>query len=70
MHGRLYIYTTSMMSLVKPLFVASIASLTMAMTSMASTIQLMQQMGGNKKMGGVEWLRGGEKDRTEERHAW
>ena len=45
MHGRLYIYTTSMMSLVKPLFVASIASLTLVMTSMASTIQLLQQMG-------------------------
>ena len=34
-----------MMSLVKPLFVASIASLTLVMTSMASTIQLLQQMG-------------------------
>ena len=36
--------TTSVMSLVKSLFVASIASLTLAMTSRASTIQLMQQM--------------------------
>ena len=31
--------------MVKPLFVASIASLTLVMTSMASTIQLLQQMG-------------------------
>ena len=33
------------MSLVKPLFVASIASLTLMMTSMSSTINLLQQMG-------------------------
>ena len=33
------------MSLVKPLFVASIASLTLMMTSMSSTIDLLQQMG-------------------------
>ena len=33
------------MSLVKPLFVASIASLTLMMASMSSTINLPQQMG-------------------------
>ena len=33
------------MSLVKPLFVASIASLTLMMTSMSSTINLLQQIG-------------------------
>ena len=33
------------MSLVMPLFVASIASLTLMMTSMSSTINLLQQMG-------------------------
>ena len=33
------------MSLVKPLFVASIASLTLMMTSISSTIDLLQQMG-------------------------
>ena len=33
------------MSLVKPLFVASIASLTLMMTSMSWTINLLQQMG-------------------------
>ena len=33
------------MSLVKPLFVASMASLTLMMTSMSSTINLLQQMG-------------------------
>ena len=33
------------MSLVKPQFVASIASLTLMMTSMSSTINLPQQMG-------------------------
>jgi recombinational DNA repair protein (RecF pathway) len=33
------------MSLVKPLFLASIASLTLMMTSMSSIINLLQQMG-------------------------
>ena len=33
------------MTLVKPLFVASIASPTLMMTSMSSTINLLQQMG-------------------------
>ena len=38
-------HSASAMSLVKPLFVASIASLTLMMTSMGSTIKLLQQMG-------------------------
>ena len=39
------------MSLVKPLFVASIASLTLMMTSMSSTIDLLQQMGIQPTLG-------------------
>ena len=39
------------MSLVKPLFVASIASLTLIITSMSSTIDLLQQMGIQPTLG-------------------
>ena len=41
----LYNFHDELGEMVKPLFVASIASLTLVMTSMASTIQLLQQMG-------------------------
>ena len=39
------------MSLVKPLFVASIASLILMMTSMSSTTNLLQQMGIRPTLG-------------------
>ena len=41
----LYNFHDELGEMVKPLFVASIASLTLVMTSMASTIQLLHQMG-------------------------
>ena len=43
------------MSLVKPLFVASIASLTLMMTSMSSTINLLQQMGNLQQLLLANW---------------
>ena len=39
-----YVYRTAIMALVSPLFLASVASLTLTMTTIDATIKLLQQM--------------------------
>ena len=41
---RFYVYRTAIMALVSPLFLASVASLTLTMTTIDATIKLLQQM--------------------------